>query len=667
MGWSPSRSLPTPLLSYLVVQLAAVTAVADPIAATWSTETFGPDGPWQAVEVGVGSEQTISMYPGAEWMTRVLPSDYCDYNRSLPCNAMRAGLYNKEQSELGGSGSSALIQWEPEANYMYGLSVSGEGLTMWVDDMDLGGETVSNVSMALIGENFAVYPDASQVPLSVGCLGVGAPDNINQTFSNSYGPAVNASLIPGYLWSQGTITSNSFGMHIGSAANARIEGSLYFGGYDRNRIVGDIITGKDSSHGPVTLKDISIDVVDGVSPWQFDKTLGGLLAEGNSSIASAGLDIAIDGCSPYLTLPQSTCDAIASHLPVEYDEGLGLYIWQTGSAKYGQIASSASALRFTFLSGSNTRNASISVPFPHLNLTLGEPLVATGEESKQYFPCFTGSSSYTLGRAFLQDAFIGANWGAETWWLAQAPGPNIPGPDVVELSEDDTEVEPSANDWKESWSGSWRVLSQEDVSATDTSNEPAPQSTQGNDNEENDNDEGESEGNVQREGLASGAKAGIGVGVGVVGLALIVAIGLLLMKSRKKSRTTASQALGSSDLEVSSAPPAAMGGAAPQHGWYQPVKPDATSPGLPGMAYTDNNMYAQSYYPQELTADNTPRMELPGSNPEPHLLGVHATAQQHVANSTAAEAGDGSQPGGSASTSYGNTMSSTHAYYSSER
>lgn len=37
-------------------------------------------------------------------------------------------------------------------------------------------------------------------------------------------------------------------------------------------------------------------------------------------------------------------------------------------------------------------------------------------------------SVYTLGRAFLQAAFIGVNWQPQSppgnWFLAQAPGPN---------------------------------------------------------------------------------------------------------------------------------------------------------------------------------------------------------------------------------------------------
>lgn len=616
--------LPVSLLSYLAV----LTAVeAEPIAATWSSGTFGPDGPWQAVEVNVGGSQTISMYPGSEWTSVILTSDYCTYNRTISCEATKAGLYNKEQSELGGSGSSALIAWQPGKDFMSGVNVAGEDLTMWVDNMEVGGQTVSNVSMALLGENFAEYPDGSLVPLSVSCLGLGAPKNVNQTFTIPNADAVNASLIPGYLWSEGTTASNSFGMHIGSA-DPHMAGSLYFGGYDQNRVVGDILTGSGGIHSAIDLKDISITVEDGESPWEFE-SMGGLLAEGNSSISQGGIEVSVDGCSPYLTLPKSTCDAIAAHLPVKYNEKLGLYTWKTKDSKYSQIVPSASALQFTFLSGSNTDNITISVPFMHLNLTLDSPLV---DEPTQYFPCFTGADKYALGRAFLQDAFIGANWGADTWWLAQAPGPNVPSADVAELADDDTELKASANDWKESWSGSWTALTAEDVSSTSISSTPDSTDTSDADN-------------TAQGGAASGTAIGIGVGVGVGAVAIIGGLGFFFIRRRRTAAKLAS-------AESSDSPPDGTAGAmnmnmnmtsAPYQGWYQPVKQNdgsvvATSPGMtvpivysPGQQPQDQQQQQQYYYAQELTAVGNTPMELPGSNPQPHeahLIGIHPSQQQ---------------------------------------
>lgn len=613
-----SRFLPVSLLSYLAV-LTAGNVRADPVQAKWSDATFGPDGPWKAVEVSVGSEQTISMFPGSEWTSVILTSSYCSYNKSIACEATKAGLYNKEQSELGGSGSNALIAYQPSKSFMSGMEVAGDDLTMWVDDMTIGGSTISNVSMALLGENFAIYPNDNLMPFSVSCLSLGAPKNVNQTFTEINAPAVNASLIPGYLWDHGSTASNSFGMHIGSVVPA-MDGSLYFGGYDQNRVVGDILTGTGSIHSDIDLKDISIAVVDGSSPWEFE-SMGGLLAKGNSSISSGGIEVAVDGCSPYLTLPKSTCDAIASYLPVTYKEDLGLYTWNTDDNKYKQIVRSASALQFTFLSGSNTDNVTISVPFPHLNLTLDSPLVDT---PTQYFPCFTGADKYGLGRAFLQDAFIGANWGANTWWLAQAPGPNIPNPNVAELANDATEIKASANDWKESWAGSWSALTPDEVSATSV---PSASSTSNADD--------------TKGGLASGAAIGVGVGVGVGAVAIIGALAFFFLRRRRNAARASANELDSAAPSDGSA--VNMAAAPNQGGWYQPVK-QSDMAGSPGIAYSTGQQPSyspgqpspygqphQQYYAQELPAVGNMPMELPGSQPQPyeaHLIGIHPSQQQ---------------------------------------
>ncbi|KAJ2981549.1 hypothetical protein NUW58_g6661 [Xylaria curta] len=460
------------LLSSLFCQLVVVSSVAavDPVpfAAKWSDLTFGPDGPWPAVEVTLGSDQKIALYPGREFQTFLLTSDYC--NNNTTCPATKARLYNKSKAQVDNTGSTGQIQFAPGPNFMSGVNVVGKNAESWIDNMDLGGLTVPNVSLALLAESYAAYPDSTWYPLSAGCLGIGAPETVNQSFTTNSGPAINASLVPGWLNAQNKIPSNSFALHIGSA-NPPMPGSLYFGGYDRNRIVGDILTETDDYTKAISLKDISITVIDGSSPWEFTSK-NGLLAANNASISTGGIKVSVDGCSPYLTLPKSTCDAIADHLPVKYNEKLGLYIWQENDEKYTQVVSSASTLDFKFLAGSNTQYITISIPFRHLNLTLTEPLV---ENDQRYFPCYTGpSSQYTLGRAFLQDAFVGANWDTKTWWLAQAPGPNIPNADVVTLAPSDTKIQASTNDWKESWSGSWKALTPEDTASSQAATPASP-------------------------------------------------------------------------------------------------------------------------------------------------------------------------------------------------
>ncbi|KAI0834333.1 acid protease [Hypoxylon sp. FL0890] len=633
---SSSLSLPVSLVSYLAICRLAAAATA-PVAATWSDDTFGPDGPWPAIEVTLSEKQTIAMYPGREFQTFLLTSDYCNQNRSL-CYANQAGLYNDAESQVDTTGSTGQIQYQSGPDYMFGVDVEGAKTTSWVDTVNFGGQTIESVSLALLNGSYMAYPNGNWYPLSVGCLGIGAPSTVNQSFSNSFGPLINASLIPGYLWEHNKTASNSFGMHIGSA-NPRMPGSFYFGGYDQNRIVGDILNYEDDYTKEITLKDISINVIDGSSPWGFE-SLGGLLASGNSSITSGGLQVKIDGCSPYLSLPKSTCDAVAKNLPVTYNEGLGLYYWNTNDSKYTQIVNSASALEFVFAGSSNTQNVSISVPFRHLNLTLTAPLV---DNPTQYFPCYTGpGNSYTLGRAFLQDAFVGANWGTKSWWLAQAPGPNVPSPSVVELANGDTTIKASSNDWKESWTGSWTALTPDEVNSSATVGAPSATVSQSTAS--------------PPAGLSTGAKAGIGVGVGIVGLGIIGAIAFFFLRRRKAAPS-----------ESAASNTAHTAQNMPQYGFYAPVK-NPSSPGMTestigtvgqppnGMMYAQpypqpySQQYPQPYpqqYPQqymqqpygqpystELSAVGNTPTELPGSTTyDPHMLDgtqvhSHASPQQ---------------------------------------
>ncbi|KAH8645443.1 hypothetical protein BX600DRAFT_164867 [Xylariales sp. PMI_506] len=437
-----------------------------PVAATWSSEPLGPDGPWPAVEVEFGGKQKLPLYPGHDFETFVVYYQGCTNTSDDPY------LYDCSPEDVyedgyitEDSGSSDGILWSPtESNFMTGLLLKygNEGTISWVDDVDLLGGTaiIPNVSMAVVTDAQAVYPGGLLSPLTVGCLGLGAPKSVNQTFSLSpRAPGINASLIPGYQWSHDEIASNSFGMHIG-AVNPPVPGSLYFGGYDQDRLVGPIVTsaGFDDGSGVIKssfqLKDISIDVISGSSPFTFNASATGLLSKGNSSLDS-GVDVRIDGCSPYLSLPSSVCKAIAGYLPVTYSEDLGLWLWNTSDLKYAEVVSSASALGFT-ISGSTGDDATISVPFRHLNLTLDSPLVETPQP---YFPCYDGPViEYTLGRAFLQDAFFGANWGESVWWLAQAPGPKITTATIVTIEVNDTSITPSGNDWADSWSDSWVAL-----------------------------------------------------------------------------------------------------------------------------------------------------------------------------------------------------------------
>ncbi|RGP65901.1 hypothetical protein FLONG3_9033 [Fusarium longipes] len=503
----------------ILARIVTISAERTPREVPWADETFGPDGPWRAIDAKIGQhKQDVSLFPGSDWETWLIEDAYCGKGS---CYASKGGTYDKS------SGSTSGIQWKAALeNYMRGVNLAGEGGTAYLDDLELNGITVKNASLAVLGTSTPQkikYPGGQTVGFSAGCLSLGGRRETNQSFfvGESF-PTINASIPSGWLWDNEYTESYSFGMHIGSVQpSTRVPGSLWFGGYDQNRVVGEILSMNGGPRDGITLRDISIDVVGNKSPFEF-RSKGGLLSEGNSSIGPS-FKVLVDGCSPYLTLPESTCNSIAEHLPVKFSKDLGLYLWDTKSDKYREIISSASTLTFEFISTSNTNSVKIRVPFMHLNLTLEAPLV---DDPVPYFPCHVnGGDRWVLGRAFLQDAFIGANMrrGVDTWWLAQAPGPNIQATaNPVTIGEMDTTVKKGGNDWNQSWTGFW---DDEQVS----SSTPSSKAGTTNDFDEQKGDE------EQEAGMSTAAKAGIGAGISAAAIA--IGVGAFMFWRRRRSQT----------------------------------------------------------------------------------------------------------------------------------
>lgn len=239
------------------------------------------------------------------------------------------------------------------------------------------------------------------------------------------------------------------------------------------------------------------------------------------------MSVIVDPIAPYIALPRSSCDAIAAQLPVNFQEDYGLYFWDTGDSKYTKIVTSASNLTFRLRKdSSNTQSIDINVPFVLLSLTLEYPLVS---QPTQYFPCMPTNGTYGLGRAFLQAAFVGVNWGdgVGSWFLAQAPGPNFPTtPSTAIIPAHATQIPGSKDSWEETWDGHWDVLSAPDPKET----EPAASK-----HATNDSNGSEYAGGA---GLSKGGKAGIGIGRTIAGMILIAIVVVILRRRRRQDATS---------------------------------------------------------------------------------------------------------------------------------
>ena len=509
----------------------AIAADALPQTVQWSSNFYGPDGPWQAVTVSIGTPpQLVDLLPGGSWMSNVLAPSVCA--NGVACDvAKRAGFYDSSKSnttfQIGQTGEvdnvgmsdivGALPSLTGSANWMFDTigikmlnGVAGNEYTALVQNFDM---------LVISGANERL-PDGTAYPVQIGKLGLGAPSANQSWLHFPPNPRWNGTLLTSALFEQGLAPSNSYGMHIGSAAMG-IPGSLNIGGFDQTRAMGPV-SNQDYNidHLPIDLLDIGIGVAEGASPFNVT-SMSGLLTRGNSSMGVA-TSVLVEAPVPYIYLPQSTCDAITQYLPVTFQAKYGLYFWNTEDPDYKRIVSSPSFLSFTFrLSGSLTQNMTIKVPFALLNLTLTAPIINT---PTQYLPLRPGlgpSGTYALGRAFLQAAFVGVNWptvdgdsnGGGVWFLAQAPGPNTPSKNRgTAIGITDSTIVGSTNSWKDTWKGVWTVL-ESSTSTGDPSPTPIPSTS----------NTGLPSNNSPQKGLSTGTVIGIAAGVGALVLIAIVA------------------------------------------------------------------------------------------------------------------------------------------------
>jgi hypothetical protein len=448
----------------IFLEFLQVSAASQNFVVPWSNRRFGPDGPWQAVNIQVGgyttdrllgvqNVSTLSVYPGGSYQSMTFTASACENFSSSTCGA--GGFWEPDLLH----GNQTRIEWPASwIDDTYGIQV--ENAQSIVLGLTINGTTVWNATLASASSGNVTYPDGRVGPVTLGHLALGG-ETIAQDFvlGSEASQTIVASTFSGQLFESRIIPSYSYSLHIGSAM-FNYPGSLVFGGYNKGRVIGPVTYFANES--ALGLLDISIGVASGNSPFNFTNK--------DKFLSTGRTIVSPDPLSPYIALPRQTCENLANFLPVVFDEILGYYLWNTYDPNFEIVVTSAAYLGFSFPPNSDSDEAVvIKVPFALLNLTLDTPIT---NAPVQYFPCTPyDTSTPVLGRAFLQAAFIGRNWETQTSWIAQAPGPGMRqgrpgqersqglGEENIDIPEKATKIEGyTGSEWfTKSWEGQWSL------------------------------------------------------------------------------------------------------------------------------------------------------------------------------------------------------------------
>ncbi|KAK3377150.1 hypothetical protein B0T24DRAFT_551245 [Lasiosphaeria ovina] len=428
------------------------------------TGQIGPDGPWQAAVIMLGSYQRVSllekwvggllvpMWPTGSIITQLLTTEGGGfYNKSA--NATRPWIEFGEDNEMVLSDYNARE-----------LS-TGQGILDMVTMINARAEQpgYANINATIYAMNTSRIlmrdPLNTTYTPEVGNLALGRPADVdvqNITF-------VGTSIIE-QMKSRGVVKTNSFGLHLGSAPLNQ-KGSLLLGGYDESRVVGTVAAFEMQLGVPfIFLLDVFLGVETGAkhfttplvdassSIWQGDAVDD---ASEHFGGKKGSVLILPNPAVPGLHLPDPTCANAAKYLPVHFDEATGYWLWDTTDPRYAPLISSGAYMSFVF-SDMDARNVTIKIPMTLLNLTLDQPIVQT---PTPYFPCHDvdrNNGYWELGRAFLQGSFFGINYEQNLTFLAQAPGPTT-GQSLVHTIqvEDRTLKSQPDSAFLESWRASW--------------------------------------------------------------------------------------------------------------------------------------------------------------------------------------------------------------------
>lgn len=350
----------------------------------------GPDGPWSTftLRVGTPAQDVRVLISTASQSTWVVLPQGCD-SSDTSCQDERGATYDYNSS------STWLKQGTFELFNEKNLGLYGNGLwgndTLGLGIQGSGGPTLNNQVIAgIVTNNFYI-----------GMFGAN-PKSTNYTGIDGY---QQDSYITS-LKKQDFIPSITYGYTAGAEyRQKKVLGSFTLGGYDESRFTAN-------GHSFTFAPDDDRDLLVGVQSINFETPNGT-----TSALLPFGILAYVDSTIPYIYLPLEACKAFEKAFDLKYNATTELY--PISDPQHDELIAQNASITFTLsddVSGGDTIN--ITLPYYSFDLTATFPLV---NESTRYFPLkrAANESQYTLGRTFLQEAYLIVDYERNNFSISQ--------------------------------------------------------------------------------------------------------------------------------------------------------------------------------------------------------------------------------------------------------
>ncbi|THW71014.1 acid protease [Aureobasidium pullulans] len=256
------------------------------------------------------------------------------------------------------------------------------GVMPFQGDVSTGFQTNASTTWSDIG----IYTTDLETQIGINANGMYGFDTVGLQVENSGGIEQTHQVVAGY---------------------SKVLGSLTLGGYDSSRL---------SANGTIFpfASDDSKPLQVGVTQITARNTL-----LGSATLYSTGYFSLIDSTIPHIWMPAAACDNFATNFGLNYDNQTDLYL--INDTMHSKLTNLNPEIIFKLSPQTTDGGESVNVVLPYAAFAL-QASYPYYQNSTRYFPIrrAANDSQYILGRTFLQEAYLIADYERANFTIAQA-------------------------------------------------------------------------------------------------------------------------------------------------------------------------------------------------------------------------------------------------------